>query len=318
MKKIIILFLLISNLLFSQTKKDKVFYLDSLKTETTVSEHKFYRVVKDYHLDRQRHYVTQYYASGKIESEGITTDKNFFNPEGKVISYYENSNKKSQIIYKDFIKVGDCEFWYENGTKKIDGKYFEIDNDGMPSSILNVTNFWNENGEHKVQNGTGDFIDDEKENYGHCLSSGKVKNGFKDGLWTGSDKQNEFSFEENYENGKLIAGVSTDKNNTKFNYTKVSKRPEFKDGISGLYKYMKLNLNLPPNVTANGKLKIGFTIDKNGTIKELKILKSLHPDIDKEAIRIFKEYKYYISPAESRGIKVSSKFVQTMSLQMEN
>src|SRR5690606_39301105 len=66
--------------------------------------------------------------------------------------------------------------------------------------------------------------------------SGKIKNGFPDGIWKGKFSKSKFTFIEKYENGKLISGVSKDSLNIEYPYTIVDQRPSPKKGMSSFYK----------------------------------------------------------------------------------
>lgn len=71
----------------------------------------------------------------------------------------------------------------------------------------------------KVIDGNGD---DEKvvDKY---FGAEKSRNGFKDGLCEGCDKKIGYTFSENYENQKLVSGISIDNAKATHNYTVVEK-----------------------------------------------------------------------------------------------
>lgn len=71
----------------------------------------------------------------------------------------------------------------------------------------------------------------------------------------------------------------------------IESMPEFPGGQSELMKFLGDNLKYPPEAKANGimgKVFVSFNVDKDGTIEEVKILKSVHPLLDEECIRVVK------------------------------
>jgi len=65
--------------------------------------------------------------------------------------------------------------------------------------------------------------------------------------------------------------------------------PKFPGGDDALKKFIKGNLRWPKNERQiEGKVIISFIIQKDGRLTDFKIVKSLRPAYDKEALRIWK------------------------------
>lgn len=67
---------------------------------------------------------------------------------------------------------------------------------------------------------------------------------------------------------------------------------KFKGGAKGLQSYIAHNIAYPvPAIEHNieGKVYISFIVEKNGSISNVEIMKSAHPLLDKEAIRVVKK-----------------------------
>ena len=65
----------------------------------------------------------------------------------------------------------------------------------------------------------------------------------------------------------------------------------FPGGMRSFNKYIKKNLHYPTramNHHIQGKVLLNFTVEKNGSIGAIKVIKSVAPDLDAEAIRILK------------------------------
>ena len=67
--------------------------------------------------------------------------------------------------------------------------------------------------------------------------------------------------------------------------------PRFTGGPKALSKYMNDNLQYPESAEKNGvegKVYVLFNVEKDGTITDVKIGKSVDPDLDQEAVRLVK------------------------------
>lgn len=312
----LVFFFLCTQILFAQTLNNKIVYLDSLKSETTNDDYKYYRIIEDYYLEKQQYLFTQYYRSDKIESQGKSIRKDFFMPNGVVNSFYENGSKKSVITYFEGNEDGKCEFWYENGFKKLDGEYILIKSKESKESRLKINTFWDKENNEKVSNGEGELIDNgEFGNFNSgSISKGKVKTGYKDGEWTGTNSKPTFSFIEFYDQGKLIFGTSKDSLNIEYNYNAIQIAPKINGGMEKFYKYVQKNFNPPDDLLSKGgKVLTRFVIDKEGNIIDLVTTKSLRKDVDEQVILMLSKFKGF-SPAQKRGIKVNCSYVLPLSI----
>ncbi|MCB9188675.1 MAG: energy transducer TonB [Flavobacteriales bacterium] len=72
-------------------------------------------------------------------------------------------------------------------------------------------------------------------------------------------------------------------------YEVVEEMPEFPGGIEALYEYLADNIKYPQMCVDNnvqGKAYIRFTVEKDGSISNLEVIKSAHKLLDKEAVRV--------------------------------
>lgn len=317
MKKLsCLILLLLSALNYAQTEitlgeNDKLIYLDSTWIETSKENHEYYRIVKDYYSDKDLYKIYDFYKSGVLQKEGTSITKEETSEEGEFIFYYENGRKKSVTNYIKSRPNGKCYEWYENGNKKLEGEYIEDQKTFVAE--LKVVQFWNSKYIQTVIDGSGDYEEvDEK-----FFASGKIKDGFKDGFWQGYDKKLGYTFSENYENKKIISGVSIDSNKVTHNYKVVELRPEPKKGMIDFYKHVSKNFIVPDIKGLSGKIIVGFTVDKNGEIMNPKILKSIGYGTDEEAIKIVTTYKNFV-PGEIRGIKTKCTYTLPITIQSSN
>ena len=294
-----ILFLLVPKIALSQDTTDrKIIYLDSLWHKTTKENLQYYRVINGYYSPKQDSYLIQdYYKSGVLEKQGISKSKEGNAREGEFIFYYENGNKKAISYYTKNQLNGKEIQWYENKKIKQEGDYTA--DEKKNTSEYKVNQFWDNNEIQKVIDGNGDY-EETREKF---FASGKVKDGYKDGLWEGYDKKIGYTFKETYENKKLVSGVSIDKNNVLHHYKTVEVRPEAKNGIEDFYKHVAKNFRMPEVEGLKGKIYLTFIIDKDGKVIDPKLIQGIGYGADEEALRVLSSYKNFI-PGEIRGIKV--------------
>ena len=65
--------------------------------------------------------------------------------------------------------------------------------------------------------------------------------------------------------------------------------PSFRGGVQGLRAYLAENVKYPAGCDESciqGRVIVSFTIEKDGSITEAKVTKSLEPSFDKEALRV--------------------------------
>lgn len=92
--------------------------------------------------------------------------------------------------------------------------------------------------------------------------------------------------------------TETSENKSKTDNTNTTERvhvisetmPEFPGGQYALFKFISKNLNYPKDAKKKGiqgKVMVQFIVEKDGTIGDIRIIRSVSPDLDKEATRVF-------------------------------
>ena len=78
-------------------------------------------------------------------------------------------------------------------------------------------------------------------------------------------------------------------NNQEPIFTSVDIEPRFQGGIANFHAYLQQNIVYPSNAIkqrAEGKVFVGFVVEKNGSLSNIKILRAVSPEIDAEAGRV--------------------------------
>jgi protein TonB len=79
--------------------------------------------------------------------------------------------------------------------------------------------------------------------------------------------------------------------------------PSFRGGTRGLNNFIAENLRWPEGEEESciqGRVIIGFIVEKDGSLSDIKVVKSLHPSFDKEALRVVKAMPKW-SPGRRKG-----------------
>ena len=90
-------------------------------------------------------------------------------------------------------------------------------------------------------------------------------------------------------------------------FRSVEQMPQFPGGEAALMKYLQSHINYPPMAAENnvqGKVVVQFVVDKTGKVGEVKVVRSVDKDLDKEAVRVCKSLPKF-TPGRQNGQAVS-------------
>lgn len=94
--------------------------------------------------------------------------------------------------------------------------------------------------------------------------------------------------------------------------------PMFRGGNNGLKEYIRQNLRYPMNFedSIQGRVIVSFTVNEDGSLSDAKIAKSLHEQLDAEALRLVNEMPKWV-PAKRNGKAVKVKYVLPVTFTTE-
>ena len=90
-------------------------------------------------------------------------------------------------------------------------------------------------------------------------------------------------------------------------FRSVEQMPQFPGGEAALMKYLQSHINYPPMAAENnvqGRVVVQFVVDKTGKVGEVKVVRSVDNDLDKEAVRVCKSLPKF-TPGRQNGQAVS-------------
>jgi TonB family protein len=121
-------------------------------------------------------------------------------------------------------------------------------------------------------------------------SEGDYLNGNRVGEWKWYFENGQISSKETYSNNELIDIQCWNENSEKqIENCKTEIQPEFIGGLEALMKFLNENLIYPKeaqNANIKGVVNIRFAVGKDGTVGEAEVIKSVHPLLDNEALRV--------------------------------
>ncbi len=93
---------------------------------------------------------------------------------------------------------------------------------------------------------------------------------------------------------------------------------EFPGGEKKLMEFLAMNLRYPQSAMQegrSGRTIVGYTIGTDGSISNIKILKSSSPDLDEEAMRVVKKMPYW-NPSMKNGKAVAIEFALPVNFRL--
>jgi TonB family protein len=199
------------------------------------------------------------------------------NKDGRFVYYYENGRKQRDCHYRENILHGPFREWYKSGQQEISQEY--------KNGLLNGSyKSWREDGSLKLESR---YVKGEK--------NGNFKTYYENGQLLRNDL---------YENGHLVEGNCYTPNGEPTEYFPYILMPQFRDGRSGLRKFVERELRYPSEAKRKGDegyVIVIFTVDEQGYVKDPQIVNGDKDYFNKEALRVVSLFPQW-TPGEVDGI----------------
>ncbi|MGV3559968.1 TonB family protein [Larkinella arboricola] len=257
-------------------------------------------------------------------------DPVFKSLNGIIYSLYSDRTPMSRLNYVDGKEEGESIYYFNNGlVKRVeerlqDGKMQEwtwYPNGQLQQLLVRTDNAikpeetefiaqWDLNGNHLVKDGNGTAHLWSKHDNQWIQETGAIKDRHKEGMWSGRLKNGSLVYRESYQQGTCLSGVAyygTDS----VAYTNAWQNPEFKGGMKGLGNYLSMNIHYPPEAAKaqiEGKVFVSFVVCEDGSLCDYEVIRSVHPSVDQEALRVVKASNGKWTPGSVRGRKVRVKY----------
>ena len=99
----------------------------------------------------------------------------------------------------------------------------------------------------------------------------------------------------------------------------VEEMPQFPGGSSALFEYLSKNIKYPVVAEENGvqgRVVVTFVVERDGSITDVKVVKSVDPSLDKEAQRVVKSMPHWI-PGKQNGSAVRVKYTVPVTFRLQ-
>lgn len=223
-------------------------------------------------------------------------------------TYYDESwikakNKSYATYYRESYSERDTLFatdFYLNGTKQMVGQFADSKGEVKVGFFV----FYLENGSTK--------------------SEGNFANNKREGSWKYYHPNGMVSAMVEYKGDTIIKADEFNENGVQLNendtLTFVDKLPEFSSNPEDLYKFLSKRLQYPNWAKENnieGKVIIRFVVDKNGDVVDVQLIKSAHPTLDAEALRVVKSMSGWM-PGTHAGKLVCVRYTLPIIFKLSN
>lgn len=236
--------------------------------------------IQDYYRDGTPRLVATSFSGEMNFEEGI---------HGLYTEYYRNGKKRVVRNYYKGKLTGEDSTYYYNGqlysvvTHSKTGDYLK--------TCLDTT------GKALAANGNGVWVECSEfsllETY-----TGPVVNGKKDGTWVQRFAVDTVVYKTEYKNGVELPGPKRKKEDWVFQVA--DQQPSFSGSDTGFSQYLATNIRYPQYAREQhitGRVILTFVVEKNGSLSELRVLRSPDESLSNEAMRVMKA-----SPAWKPGI----------------
>lgn len=95
--------------------------------------------------------------------------------------------------------------------------------------------------------------------------------------------------------------------------------PSFPGGTSGVMKYLSENIKYPVVAQKNGvqgRVVVSFVVERDGSITDVKVARSVDPSLDREAMRVVRSMPHWI-PGKQNGSTVRVKYSMPISFRLK-
>lgn len=106
--------------------------------------------------------------------------------------------------------------------------------------------------------------------------------------------------------------------NSLFAFSQIDSAPEFPGGVDKLVEYLSLNTIYPEEAKQNnieGRVLCEFVVAEDGSATNVKVLESVHPSLDAEAIRVIENMPKW-NPGIKDGKPVRVRFKLPISFKL--
>ena len=127
------------------------------------------------------------------------------------------------------------------------------------------------------------------------------------------------SVQQNQNNVAFNPGAKPEPVKTETIYDVVEEMPSFPGGASGLMAYLSQKINYPVVAEENGiqgRVVLTFVVERDGSITDVRVVKSVDPSLDAEAMRVIRSMPRW-KPGKQNGSAVRVKYTTPVTFRLQ-
>jgi protein TonB len=153
---------------------------------------------------------------------------------------------------------------------------------------------------------------------GHLIVFGLILSGFNQTFAAKANISVNFEIPV-FDNPEINDSIDDNNENVQEIHYFVEEMPKFPRGELALRKYIAMNVTYPQEASNNniqGKVILQFEITNEGKVGKVKVVRKVHPILDKEAIRVVKSLPQFI-PGKQKGKAVNTWYTIPINFRYE-
>ncbi len=286
MKKLYFTTLICACFLSLSAQDTTIYYQSSTKTVKNIADANFY--MKFSQAPNGMFNYERFCPDGVLQEKGMVSNQYALSKEGKINTYYSNGMVKDEMNYLAGYLNGIKSHYFPNGKLNYQVKINESINAGKKERTEKYLTCLDTDGKEILKNGNGYFKAYDR--HLAIVQEGKVNNMLAIGDWKGYEN-GKLSFNEFYDNGKLVKGESFDGNGKLYSYNERNSRPMPKGGLANFYSYISDAMQetiLQNNKKFKKDVLVRFTVEQSGNIKDIEVVKAGDTEMDKLIVDVVK------------------------------
>lgn len=310
-KSLLSLVVLSSVTTITLAQRQNVYYFNRYDIKVTNPDSAEYmRIVREPDSGSVLYTVLEYYKDKTPKLTGYSSSIDPVTYQGQLISYYPNGKRRIIAEYKNNHLINSLYNFYPDGKLHFVKQYSAVPVLGTYTEPQIIT-FNDSTGKAMVIDGNGYYKEISPSfsvnRFYKLYEEGPIKNGKRDGRWSAVLDTTGATLKETYADGRLLTGTFTSKDGITRTYTgERETSPDYKGGMQEFYSYLGHNIRYPVNAFKNkiqGRVIVQFVVEKDGSLTNVKALRSPNEDLAQESVRVISSSPNWI-PGKQFGFPV--------------
>jgi TonB family protein len=317
MKTILFFFFLLLISTCIQAQKIEKYYDYNWKPVEDPARARYYSIVekKDSGWSRLDYFIRE----GRLQMAGFFKDPDCKINHGAFAFYHANGYQQSKGKYLNGKRYGTWLWFHENGSLSDSSTYT------IEGWVMGTRMAWHANGmiaDSTVIHPDGSGVSVLWWDNGHPSTAGRYAPGFKkNGKWQYFHSNGQIGSQETYDHDRLTTKVYYDENGVQqTDTTNRDGEATFPGGLAVWQKFLQKNIYFPSQYKITNAdqavVMVRFAITEDGTVSEVTVTDSFHPDIDKIAVEAVKKSPKW-KPAISHNRKMKEYHSQPVTFSQE-